>query len=209
MQTDSKSKILKPLASYYLILTGDALLLFEKIEPKATSTSTAASTDDEGGVLVFWSSLYSITDLQMKTKTNTVSINFYNDDTVDEFKLSLIIENIIFFRDTLVKKMRQLHIKSENNKVTRQNTIKRLSNKEVITMNIDDIENNIMNLKERIEAGEVNDYTVRTFSTLCGRAIEFFSIKGNGKDMEYLQLMKKILENEKVMKFNVDNEKEY
>ena len=63
--------------------------------------------------------------------------------------------------------------------------------------------------KERIEKGEVNDYTVRTFSTLCGRAIEFFSIKGNGKDMEYLQLMKKILENEKVMKFNVDNEKEY
>ena len=133
MQTDNKSKILKPLASYYLILTGDALLLFEKIEPKVTPSSSTSS-DDEGGVLVFWSSLHSITDLQMKTKTNTVSINFYNDDTVDEFKLSLIIENIIFFRDTLVKKMRQLHIKAENNKVTRQNTIKRLSNKEVITI---------------------------------------------------------------------------
>ena len=208
MQADSKTKILKPSASYYLILTGDALLLFEKIETKTTTTTTT-TTEEEGGVLIFWSSLYSITDLQMKTKTNTVSINFYNDDTVDEFKLNLIIENIIFFRDTLVKKMRQLHIKSENNKVTKQTTIKRLSNKEVLTMKIDDIESNIKDLKERIEKGEVNDYTVRTFSTLCGRAIEFFSIKGNGKDMEYLQLMKKILENEKVMKFNVDNEKEY
>ena len=83
------------------------MLLFEKIEPKANSTTTPSSTDDEGGILVFWSSLHSITDLQMKTKMNTVSINFYNDDTVDEFKLNLIIENLILFRDTLVKKMRQ------------------------------------------------------------------------------------------------------
>ena len=66
MQAEPKSKILKALADYYLILTGDALLLFEKIETKASTTA-----EEEGGVLIFWSSLplhmYRLVFLQLQS----------------------------------------------------------------------------------------------------------------------------------------------
>ena len=48
---------------------------------------------------------------------------------------------------------------------------------------------------------------VNTFTTLCGKAIEHFSMLGNDKYMEYVEMMKNI-QMEKVNKLTIDDEKE-
>ena len=106
-------------SNYMLILSGDCLILFDV---KETGT----------GVIVFWSSLFAITDLQLNKVQKVVSINFYDDETNSEFHLKLIVENILFFRDTLVKKMRVLKVKAESQKLIKgQQQLKRLTEKEI------------------------------------------------------------------------------
>ena len=59
-----------------------------------------------------------------------------------------------------------------------------------------------------ITKGEISDYTVNTFTTLCGKAIEHFSMIGNEKYMEYVEMMKNVLNMEGVNKLTIDDEKE-
>ena len=75
-------------------------------------------------------------------------------------------------------------------------------------MKITDIEKNTKELEERITKGEINDYTVKTFTRLCGKAIEIFSEKGDDKYMDYIQMMKKILSLKEVDKLTKDDENE-
>ena len=75
-------------------------------------------------------------------------------------------------------------------------------------MKINDIEKNVKELKERIVKGEITDYTVNTFTTLCGKAIEHFSMIGSEQYMVYVDMMKNVLNMEKVNKLTIDNEKE-
>ena len=181
-------------SEYVLILSGDALIVFEKIE--------------EGkGKIIFWSSLYAITDLQVNKMDKIITINFYEDTKMNEYRLRLYMENYLFFRDTLVKKMNGLKIKPESVKVNKG--IRRLSTKEINTMKIiDDIEKNAEELKGRIEKGEINDYTVHTFTTLCNKAIEYYAERGNERHLIFLDMMKKILAMEEVQKLTTEDQKE-
>ena len=105
--------------------------------------------------------------------------------------------------------MRFLKVKPESQKLIKgQKHEKRITAKEILNMKIDEIEKNVINLKERIEKGEINGYTVNTFTTLCGKAIEHFSMIGDNKHMQYLNIMKDILKIEKVNQFTIDNQKE-
>ena len=172
------------------------MILFEKIE--------------EGkGKIIFWSSLYAITDLQVNKMDKIITINFYEETKMNEYRLKLYMENYLFFRDTLVKKMNGLKIKPESVKVNKGNSIRRLSTKEINTMKIiDDIEKNAEELKERIEKGEINDYTVHTFTTLCNKAIEYYAERGNERHLIFLDMKKKILAMEEVQKLTTDDQKE-
>ena len=189
-------KSLKPNANYQIILTEDCFLLFEKL-------------DTGNGTIVFWSSLFAITDLQLNKCNKVTSINFYDEETNSEFQLKLKIDNILLFRDILVKKMRTLKVKVESQKLIKgQQQLKRLTEKEIKSMKINDIEKNVNELKNRIIKGEITDYTVNTFTTLCGKAIEHFSMLGDKKYKDYVDMMKEILNMEKVNKLTIDNEKE-
>jgi len=198
-ENDKKNLFIKSLntkANYELILTEDCFLLLEKL-------------DTGNGKIVFWSSLFAITDLQLNKLNKITSLNFYDEETNSEYQLKLKIENILLFRDSLVKKMRTLKVKVESQKLIKgQQQLKRLSEKEIKAMKINDIEKNTNELKERIQKGEITDYTVNTFTTLCGKAIEHFSMIGNEKYMEYVKMMKEILQMEKVNKLTIDDEKE-
>ena len=160
-------------ANHELILTEECFLLFEKF-------------DSGNGKIVFWSSLFAITDLQLNKLKKMTTINFYDDELNSEYQLKLKVENILLFRDSLVKKMRSLKVKVESQKLLKgQQQLKRLSEKEIREMtNIDEIEKNLKELKERIDKGDVNDYTVNTFSTLCGKAIEYYGKDDNEKYKE-------------------------
>ena len=198
-ENDKKNLFIKSLntkSNYVLILTEDCFLLLEKL-------------DSGNGKIVFWSSLFAITDLQLNKLNKITSLNFYDEETNNEYQLKLKVDNILLFRDSLVKKMRTLKVKVESQKLIKgQQQHKRLTEKEIKAMKINDIEKNTNELKERITKGEITDYTVNTFTTLCGKAIEHFSMLGNDKYMEYVEMMKNILQMEKVNKLTIDDEKE-
>ena len=196
---DEKKNIIKSLSmesDYEIILTEDCFLLLEKME-------------DGNGKIAFWSSLFAINDLQLNKANKKVSINFYDDENNVDFQLNLKIANILLFRDLLVKKMKTLRVKVDSQKLLKgQQKIKRLTAKEIKGMKIDDIEKNSKDLRDRIIKGEINDYTVNTFTTLCGKAIEHFSMIGNEKYMDYVTMMKEVLNMEGVNQLTINNEKE-
>ena len=180
-----------------MILTEDCFLLLEKL-------------DTGNGKIVFWSSLFAITDLQLNKCNKITSINFYDEENNTEFQLKLKVDNILLFRDSLIKKMRALKVKHESQKLIKgqKPAYKRLTEKEIKAMKINDIETNANDLKERISKGEITDYTVNTFTALCGKAIEHFSMLGDDKYMQYVEMMKTVLNMEKVNKLTIDDEKE-
>ena len=198
-ENDNKALFIKSLninANYVLILTEDCFLLLEKL-------------DSGNGKIVFWSSLFAITDLQLNKLNKIVSINFYDEESNSEYQLKIKVDNILLFRDSLVKKMRSLKVKVESQKLIKgQQKLKRLTEKEIKAMKINDIEKNANELKDRIIKGEITDYTVNTFTTLCGKAIEHFSMLGDSKYEDYVKMMREILQMEKVNKLTIDDEKE-
>ena len=198
-ETDDKNQFIKSLnikADYELILTEDCLLLLE-IKEKGI------------GKIAFWSTLFAITYLQLNKLNKLISLYFYDEEKNVEYQLKLKLDGILLFRDSLVKKMKSLRVKVESQKLIKgQQQLKRLTEKEIKEMKIEDIEKNLTELKGRIDKGEISDYTVNTFTTLCGKAIEHFSKIGNDKYMEYVTMMKNVLQMEKVNKLTIDDEKE-
>jgi hypothetical protein len=197
-ENDKKEKFIKSLnlkSNYVLILTEDSFLLFEKL-------------DSGNGKISFWSSLFAITDLQLNKSKKITTINFFDEEYNAEYQLKLRIDNILLFRDSLVKKMRSLKVKVNSQKLIKGQHLNRLTEKEIRNMEIKDIEKNTKELKERIDKGEINDYTVNTFTTLCGRATEYFSSINDQHFQEYMDMMKAVLSLEEVDKLIKDNEKE-
>lgn len=197
-QSDKSKKeyILNPNMNNYLILSGDAMILFEK---KNTGN----------GTLVFWCSLFSINELQVNKLEKKVSFICYDHENNNEFLLKLEIDNILLFRDTLAKKMSRLMVKSETTKLTKgKKHEKRLTEKDINAMNIYDIEKHVDILKQKIDHGEITIYTVNTFSSLCGKAIEYHSNIENGHYMKYLEMMQETLKNQQVSKLIIDTQEE-
>lgn len=197
-ENDKKNMLIKSLSvnsNYELILTEDCFLLLEKL-------------DSGNGKIVFWSSLFAITDLQLNKLKKITTINYYDEETNNEYQIKLKVDNILLFRDSLVKKMRSLKVKVDSQKLIKGQSLNRLSEKEIRNMKINDIEKNTKELRDRITKGEINDYTVNTFTNLCGKAIEHFSMLGNEKYMEYIEMMKNVLKLEGVDKLTKDNENE-
>ena len=67
-------KSLNTRSNYELILTNDFFLLLEKL-------------DTGNGKIVFWRSLFAITDLQLNKLNKITSINFYDEETNSEYQL--------------------------------------------------------------------------------------------------------------------------
>ena len=69
--------------------------------------------------------------------------------------------------------MNSLEIKVVSKMVDPHNKLKRrITQKDLSRMKLNDIEKNAKDLKQKIEKGEIDNYTVNTFTTLCGKAIE-------------------------------------
>ena len=63
-------------------------------------------------------------------------------------------------------------------------------------MKINEIEEYIQNLLKKIDRNEISYYVINTFSVLCGKAIEYYSAKGDDyldKNKQYLNTMKSVL----------------
>jgi hypothetical protein len=178
-----------------LIISDDCFVLFENFENNPST-----------GKIVFWATLYSITDLQVNKVQKVASIGFYNDETISERQLKLKIDNILFFREALVKRMSTLKIKVDAKKLIKGQPVeKKLSEKDINTMSISQICNNINTLKHKIDNNEVTYYTINTFTILCGKAIEYYSAINDDSHMTYLMLMKEVLSRDQVQKLTLEN----
>lgn len=87
-----------------------------------------------------------------------------------------------------------------------KNEKKRLTIKDMTRMKLADLEQNVKELKLSIDKGEIDEYTINTFTTLCGRTIEelnkSFTDEDEEKQKVYVNMMKDILKLEKVDELN-------
>lgn len=93
-----------------------------------------------------------------------------------------------------------------------KNEKKRLTIKDMTRMKLPELEKNVKELKMSIDKGEIDEYTINTFTTLCGRAIEelnkTFDQADDEKQKAYVNMMKDVLKLEKVDELNEKDLKE-
>jgi hypothetical protein len=180
----------KDKSNFLLIVSDDCLILFKQLEPEGEINYY--------GKIVFWALLFSITDLQINKDKKVVRINFYDNDRDSEV-LRLKFNNVLYLKETLIKKMSNLKIKSEISKLVKGNYIEnKITNRDINNMDIEQIEEYINIFKHKIENDIINYYIVDTFSLLSGKAIEYYSKMKSEKQMSFLMQMKTVLSRENV-----------
>ena len=180
----------KDKSNFLLIVSDDCLILFKQLEPEGDINYY--------GKIVFWALLFSITDLQINKDKKVVRINFYDNDRDSEV-LRLKFSNVLYLKETLIKKMSNLKIKSEISKLVKGNYIEnKITNRDINNMDIEQIEEYINIFKHKIENDVINYYIVDTFSLLSGKAIEYYSKMKSEKQMTFLMQMKAVLSRENV-----------
>ena len=180
---------------FVLVLSDDCLVLFQQFE-----------TNKNLGKVVFWASLFALTDLQINKDNKVVRMHFYSDEK-EQQQLRLKMFNVLFFRETLVKKMSNLKVSIEASKLIKGQSIeRRLTANDIKHMNIKQIEYYIDLFKKRIESDDINLYIVNTFSILSGKAIEHYSKIDDDKQTEFLIQMQQVLKREEIQKLLQSNE---
>ena len=178
--------------SHLLIISDDCLVLFKQLEPDAEINCY--------GKIVFWALLFAITDIQINKDKKIVRINLYDNDKDKEI-LRLRIGNVLYFKETLIKKMSNLKIKNEMNKLIKGHYIEsKITMRDINNMTINELEEYIDIFKHKIENDIVNYYIIDTFSLLSGKAIEYYSKNKSDKGVELLMQMKSILKRDNVQK---------
>ena len=140
--------------------------------------------------------------MQIDKSKKTAAINFYEDIENKDYHIKLIIENIIIFRDTLISRMNSFDIRTVSKMIDPMKQLKkRITLKDITKMNLEEMEQSVKELKNIIEKGEIDSYTVNTFTTLCGKVIEELNKNGDDiKQFEIMNMMKNILQMEQVSK---------
>ena len=193
-------KFLNSANDYTIILSGDCFILFEHI-------------NEQNAKIIFWCSFYAISDIQIIQSLKSATINFYDNKSKKDFALKLYIENTILFRDILITRMKALNIKIsvkiiDSNSKNKEK--KRLTIKDMSKMKLALLENNINDMKKIIDKGEIDEYTINTFSTLCGTAIDILSNSSKKVDEEkqkqYSKMMEDVYKLEKVDEFKNNDE---
>ena len=180
---------------FILVLSDDCLVLFKQFE-----------TNKNLGKVVFWASLFAVTDMQINKDLKVVRINFYSDEK-EQQQLRLKMVNVLFFRETLVKKMSNLKVNIEANKLVKGQSIeRRLTANDIKHMNIKQLEFYINLFKKKIEGDEINLYIINTFSILSGKAIEYYSKTDDKKQRDILLQMQQVLKREDIQKQLKNNE---
>jgi hypothetical protein len=177
------------------VLSDDCLVLFKQFE-----------TNKNLGKVVFWASLFAMTDMQINKDLKVVRLNFYSDEK-EQQQLRLKMFNVLFFRETLVKKMSNLKVNIEANKLVKGQSIeRRLNANDIKHMNIKQLEYYINLFKKKIEGDEINLYIINTFSILSGKAIEYYSKNDDERQKDILMQMQEVLKREDIQKQLKNNE---
>lgn len=189
-------KFLNSNCDYTIILSGDCFILFEHI-------------DEKNAKIIFWCTFYAISDIQIIQSLKAATINFYENKQDKDFILKLYIENIVLFRDILITRMKSLNIKISLKIIdsnSEKNQKRRLTIKDMGKMNLADLEKTVAEMKQNIDKGEIDEYSINTFITLCGKTIEelnkSFEKTDEEKQEKYEKMIEDVYKLEKVDNFN-------
>lgn len=186
-------------SDFSLIISDDSFLLFKNFENEKKELKF--------GKIVFWSTIFAINDMQINKERKAVRINFFSNDKSEE-RLRLIISNILFFKETLLKKMKNLKCEVETQKLIKGKYIEnKIGMKEINNMSLEQIEEGIKFFQKKIESNEINFYIVDTFNFLSSKCIEYYSKVDAKKQLEYVMELKKILQKPKVQEILTQNKK--
>ena len=186
-------------SDFSLIISDDSFLLFKIFENEKKELKF--------GKIVFWSTLFAINDMQINKERKAVRINFFANDKSEE-RVRLIIGNILFFKETLLKKMKNLKCEVETQKLIKGKYIEnKIGMKEINNMSLEQIEEGVKFFQKKIENNEINYYIVDTFNFLSSKCIEYYSKVDAKKQLEYVMEMKKILQKPKVQEILTQNKK--
>lgn len=192
----------KDTGDFTLIISDDCLILFKNFPIDEKNKGNLF------GKIVFWSSLFAISDIQINKDRKVVRINLYQINK-EEVSLKLIIDNVLFLKETLIKKLTNLRVHVEINKLIKGKYVEnRISAKDVNNMNITQIEECVKYFTQKILGNNVNFYVVNMFSLLSSKAIEYYSKIDPMKQMQYLMDMKQILQKDKVKEILTKSQKE-
>ena len=184
-------------SDFTLIVSDDAFVLFKNFENEKKELKF--------GKIVFWSTIFAINDMQINKERKAVRINFFSNDRKEE-RLKLIIENILFFKETLLKKMKNLKSEVETQKLIKGKYIEnKIGMKDINNMSLEQIEEGVKFFQKKIKNNEINFYVVDTFNFLSSKCIEYYSKADAKKQMEYVMQLKDILQNPKVQEILTKN----
>ena len=177
------------IGDFILVLSDDCLVLFKQFE-----------TNKNLGKVVFFFFLFALTDLQINKDKKVVRMNFYSDEK-EQQQIRLKMFNVLFFRETLVKKMSNLKVTIEASKLIKGQSIeRRLTANDIKHMDIKTLEYYINLFKKKIESDDINLYIINTFSVLSGKAIEYYSKNDDARQKEFLIQMQEVLKREDIQK---------
>ena len=184
-------------SDFTLIISDDAFLLFQNFDNEKKELKF--------GKIVFWSTIFAINDMQINKERKSVRINFFSNDKKEE-RLKLIIENVLFFKEALLKKMKNLKSEVETHKLIKGKYIEnKISMKDINNMSLEQIEEGVKFFQKKIKNNEINFYVVDTFNFLSSKCIEYYSKADAKKQFEYVMQLKDILQNPKVQEILTKN----
>jgi hypothetical protein len=182
---------------FSLIISDDVFLLFKNFENEKKELKF--------GKIVFWSTIFAINDMQINKERKAVRINFFSNDKSEE-RLRLIIENVLFFKETLLKKMKNLKCAVETQKLIKGKYIEnKIGMKDINNMSLEQIEEGVKFFQKKIKNNEINFYVVDTFNFLSSKCIEYYSKVDAKKQLEYVMQLKEVLQKPKVQEILTKN----
>ena len=184
-------------SDFSLIISDDAFLLFRNFQNEKKELKF--------GKIVFWSTIFAINDMQINKERKAVRINFFSNDKKEE-RLRLIIENALFFKETILKKMKNLKCEVETQKLIKGKYVEnKIGMKDINNMSLEQIEEGIQFFQKKIESNEINFYIVDTYNFLSSKCIEYYSKVDAKKQLEYVMKLKTVLQNPKVQEILTQN----
>ena len=184
-------------SDFTLIVSDDAFVLFKNFENEKKELKF--------GKIVFWSTIFAINDMQINKERKVVRINFFSNDKKEE-RLRLIIENALFFKETILKKMKNLKCEVETQKLIKGKYVEnKIGMKDINNMSLEQIEEGIQFFQKKIESNEINFYIVDTYNFLSSKCIEYYSKVDAKKQLEYVMKLKTVLQNPKVQEILTQN----
>jgi hypothetical protein len=184
-------------SDFTLIVSDDAFVLFKNFENEKKELKF--------GKIVFWSTIFAMNDMQINKERKAVRINFFSNDKKEE-RLRLIIENALFFKETILKKMKNLKCEVETQKLIKGKYVEnKIGMKDINNMSLEQIEEGIQFFQKKIESNEINFYIVDTYNFLSSKCIEYYSKVDAKKQLEYVMKLKTVLQNPKVQEILTQN----